>query len=417
MAGPTRRDARHLDRSDPLAAYRDRFLIADPGLTYLDGNSLGRLPLAARDRVQRAVDDEWGAGLVGSWEEWIDLPQRVGELLAPLIGAAPGETTLADSTSVNLYKLAGAALAARPGRDVIVTDRGNFPTDRYVLESLAASRGAEVRYAAADPVRGPTPDTVADCLDDRVALVSLSHVSYRSGAIAPMGPITEAVHAAGALTLWDLSHAVGAVPIDLVGEGADLAVGCTYKYLNGGPGAPAFLWVRSALRDGLLPPVTGWFGHADQFAFAAEFEPAPGIERFLTGTPPILSVAAARAGIEMAVEAGIGAIRAKSLLATGMMLEMYDHHLAPLGVGLGSPRSPERRGGHLAFRHPEGLAISGWLRTERGVVADFRAPDVIRMAPAPLATSFVEAWNGVEALREAVATGAHAGFQPGGSVT
>ena len=417
MAAPTRDDAAALDRSDPLAGFRERFLIADTDLVYLDGNSLGRLPLAARDRVQRAVDDEWGSGLVGSWEEWIDLPQRVGETLAPLIGARPGETTLADSTSVNLYKLAGAALGARPGRNVIVTDEGNFPTDRYVLEGLAARHGAEIRWAATDPVRGPTPAAVADCLDERVALVSLSHVSYRSGAIAPMGSINEAARAAGALTLWDLSHAVGAVPIDLPGTGADLAVGCTYKYLNGGPGAPAFLWVRDDLRPALLPPITGWFGHEDQFAFEPGFAPAAGIERFLTGTPPILSVAGARAGIEMAVEAGIEAIRTKSLLATGMMLEMYDAVLAPLGVGLGSPRSPERRGGHLAFRHPDGLAISGWLRTERGVVADFRAPDVIRMAPAPLATTFVETWDGVEALREALATGGHAGFEPGGSVT
>ncbi len=414
---PTRNDAAALDRDDPLTGYRHRFVVADPSLIYLDGNSLGRLPRTAAARLREVAEEEWGTGLVGSWEHWIDLPQRIGDHLAPLIGARPGETTLADSTSVNLYKLAGAALAARPERRVIVTDAGNFPTDRYVLEGLASQVGGEVRYAATDPVQGPTAAAVEACLDDRVALVSLSHVSYRSGAIADMAAVNHAARAAGALTLWDLSHAVGAVPIDLRGSGTDLAVGCTYKYLNGGPGAPAFLWVRHDLHAGLLPPITGWFGHADQFAFAAGFTPAAGIERFLTGTPPILSAAAAAEGIALVAEAGIEAIRRKSLAATGLMLEAYDAGLAPLGVGLGSPRDPERRGGHLAFLHPDGQAISSWLRRERGVVADFRAPDVVRMAPSPLSSTFVEAWDGVEALREAVATGAHRGAAPGGRVT
>lgn len=397
-----RRFAESLDRADPLSAYRDRFLIRG-GTVYMDGNSLGRMPREVPDLLSRVASLEWGEGLVESWEQWIDLPQRIGAALAPLIGSRPGDVTLADSTSVNLFKLASAALDARPDRPVIVTDAGNFPTDRYVLEGLAATRGRAVRVVPVDPVEGVTTDGVADALGDDVALASFSLVSYRSAALADLAAVTDAVRSSGAMMLWDLSHAAGVVPIDLEGAGAELAVGCTYKYLNGGPGAPAFQYVRADLQGALQQPIRGWFGHADQFAFEPAFRPSPGIERFLVGTPPILSGAAALPGVSMAAEAGIEAIRRKSEAMTAFMIDLHDAVLAPLGVGLGTPRDPSRRGSHVAFEHPDGLGITRWMRRERRVVADFRAPATIRMAASPLSTSFAEIWDAVDALREAAA--------------
>lgn len=405
-----RDDAAALDRSDPLARFRAAFVVADPEVIYMDGNSLGRLPRATIEELARVAEEEWGHDLVASWEHWVDLPQRVGGRLAPLVGGWPDEISLADSTSVNLYKLAGAAVAAKPDRSVIVTDSDNFPTDRYVLEGLAAGSGLELRIIDVDPVAGPTPDSVADAVDETVAVVSFSHVSYRSAAITDMAAVNRIAHDHGAYTLWDLSHAAGSVPVDLNGTGSDLAVGCTYKYLNGGPGAPAFLWVHRDLCDTLHPPIWGWFAHAEQFAFRPDFQPARGLERFLVGTPPILSVAAAGVGIELVASAGIESIRAKSLRQTELMLSLYDDWLAPLDVGLGSLRRPERRGSHLAFRHRDGLAISRWLRAERKVVADFRAPDTLRMAVAPLFTTYVETWDAMDALREAVESGAYRGL-------
>jgi kynureninase len=396
----SRAAAEDLDRSDPLAAFRHRFVI-DEERAYLDGNSLGRLPRAALDAVTH-VTEAWGHGLVESWSDWIDLPQRLGARLSPLIGAEPADVTLSDSTSVNLYKLAAAALDALPNRRVLVTDSDNFPTDRYVLEGLAAARGAEIRFVETDPVTGIDARAVEAAVDDDVALASFSLVSFRSGSFADLAAITDAVRSAGALTLWDLSHAVGSVPIDLSGAGVDLAVGCTYKYLNGGPGAPAFLYVRRALQRALRQPIRGWFGHAEQFAFADEWRPASGIARFLVGTPPILSVAAAAPGIEMVAEAGIEAIRTKSLRATTFLIELYDRFLEPLGVGLGTPREPERRGSHVALEHPEGLGITRWLRSQRRVITDFRAPTTIRLAISPLYTTYREIWDAVEAVREAV---------------
>jgi kynureninase len=394
--------AESLDRTDPLRDVRDRFVASDD-IVYMDGNSLGRMPREIPELLDRVAGHEWAEGLVESWEHWIDLPQRVGALLAPILGAAPEEVTLADSTSVNLYKLASAALAARPGRPVILTDSDNFPTDRYVLEGLAAARGGDVRVLPVDPVRGVTPDGVAAAIRDDVALASFSLVSYRSSAYADAAAVTAAVQSTGAMALWDLSHAVGAVPIDLAAAGVDLAVGCTYKYLNGGPGAPAFQYVRGDLHAELEPSIRGWFGHVDQFAFDPAFRPAPGIERFLVGTPPVLSCAAALPGIAMVAEVGIEAIRAKSTAMTGYMLDLYDAVLAPLGVGLGTPRDPDRRGSHVAFEHPEGLGITRWMRAERRVVADFRAPTTIRLAAAPLYTTYLEIWDAVDALHEAVA--------------
>jgi kynureninase len=417
LSSPTREDARALDRADPLAPFRDRFAIDPGGPIYLDGNSLGRLPKAVLKTAERLIAEEWGRGLVESWESWLDLPQRVGALLAPLLGAAADEVIAADSTSVNLYKLAAAALEALPGRTTIVTDAANFPTDRYILEGLARARGGELRTVPSDPIDGPSPEAIATALDDTVALVSLSHAAYRSAALADVAAINAAARGCGALTLWDLSHSAGAVPIDLTGTGTDLAVGCTYKYLNGGPGAPAFLYVRRDLHDGLTQPIQGWFGHAAQFAFEDSYRPAAGIERFLVGSSPVLALTVAAAGIALVAEAGIGAIRAKSTAATTMLLARYDAVLAPLGVGLGTPRDPERRGSHVALLHPEGLALSRWLRTEAAVIADFRPPDVIRLAVSPLYTSFTEVWDAVEAIRSGLASGGFRRAESGGRVT
>jgi kynureninase len=413
----TRSDAESLDRADPLRGFRERFVVDGAGPLYMDGNSLGRLPRETVEALRRVVADEWGGRLVEAWEQWIDLPSRVGAHLAPLLGAASDEVILADSTSANLHRLAGAVMDAFPARRALVTDAANFPTDRYVLEGLARERRLELRIVDADPVAGPTAGDVAAALDDGVALVCLSHAAYRSAALADMAAIGEAAHRHGALVLWDLSHSAGVVPIDLAGVGADLAVGCTYKYLNGGPGSPAFLFVRRALQGPLRPPLWGWFGHADQFAFEASFRPARGITRFLAGSPPILGLTAAGVGIDLVAEAGIPAIRAKSLAATSMMLDRYDARLAPLGVGLGSPRDPQRRGSHLALLHPEGLALSRWLRAEAGVVADFRPPDTIRLAVSPLYTSYAEAWDAVESIFAALEDGSYRGFAAGGRVT
>ncbi len=400
----SRDEALRADAADPLAAHRDRFAIPDDSLLYLDGNSLGRPPRAALERIGRVAAEDWAAGLVRSWAKWIDWPRRGGDRLAPLLGARPGEVVLADQTSVNLYKLASAAVAARPGRTAIVTDDANFPSDRYVLDGVAAASGLDVRVAASDPTEGTPTEVVADLLDDRVGLVSLSHAAYRSAALTDLAAVTAAAHDRGALVLWDLSHSAGVVPIDLGDAGADLAVGCTYKYLNGGPGAPAFLYVRADLQDELQQPIRGWFGHRDMFAFEPGYRPAAGVDRFTVGTPPILSLVAAEAGIESVAAAGIDAVRAKSVALTELIVDRHDAWLAPLGFTLGSPRDPARRGGHVAIRHSDAEAITT-AAVASGVVADFRSPDSIRLAPSPLYTRFVDVWDACAALRDVVAAG------------
>lgn len=392
--------AEALDRADGLARFRTEFVIDDDGPIYLDGNSLGPLPGAVPAIVERVVREQWGGGLVESWEHWIDLPARVGAIVAGLIGADPSAVTMSDSTSVNLYKLAAAALGARPGRTAIVMVDGEFPTDRYLMGSLAASHGGEVRTASIGSAESPTPDHLESVLGQDTALVVLSAVSYRSAAIADMAGITAAAHDVGAMVLWDLSHAVGSVPVDLASTGADLAVGCTYKYLCGGPGAPAFLYVRPDLHPTLDHPIHGWFGHARQFAFEEGYEPSSGIGRFAVGTPPILSLAAAEPGIALVAAAGIEAIRAKNIAATTLLIDLWEERLAPFGFGLASPRDPARRGSHVALTHPDGLAVSRVLRSERRVITDFRAPDSIRLAVSPLVTRFTEVWDAVEQIRE-----------------
>lgn len=389
-----RQAARSLDRDDPLRSFRDAFVIADPDLVYLDGNSLGRLPRATVDAVRRVVEEEWGGELVLGWDRWLHLGLETGDRLAPLIGAGSGEVAVCDQTSVNLYKLAAAALAATSRTD-IVTDAGNFPSDRYVLESVARSRGGTVRVIDEDP----GPQDVAEALDDSVALVALTHVAYRSGAILDMEAITAAAHRAGALALWDLSHAAGSVPIHLAGCAADLAVGCTYKYLNGGPGSPAFLYVRRALQAQLEQPIAGWFAHADQFAFDTDFRPADDIRRFTVGTPPILSMVGAAEGIALTAGAGIERIRDKSLAMTTRFVAAVDE----LPIELTSPREPERRGSHVTLRHPAGWQISQDLRARR-VIVDFRAPDLIRFGFAPLYNTFAEVEVAAAALADVLGT-------------
>jgi kynureninase len=398
-------DPAALDAADPLATFRDRFAFADPALVYLDGNSLGRLPRATVERLAAVVQEEWGGELIRGWNHWIDQPRQVGDVLATeILGARAGEVIVSDSTTVNFYKLARAALAARPGRRIVVTDRANFPTDRYVLEGLTdagmADGPVQIAWLDPDPVEGPQPDEIAAILDDHpgdVALVTLSHVNYRSAAIADMTAITSLAHAAGALVLWDLSHSAGAIEVDLEGANVDLAVGCTYKFLNGGPGAPAWLYVRNALQGELRNPIQGWFGQRDQFAMGQGYEPRPDIAAWLTGTPGILGLAAAEVGIRLVAEAGIDRIRAKGMALTEYAIALVDERLASRGVTIGSPRDKTRRGAHVAIRHPDARRLTAGL-IDAGVVPDFRAPDSIRFGLSPLTTSFTDVARGIAAL-------------------
>ena len=400
--GPTATiDPAALDAADPLAAFRDRFVPADPGLVYLDGNSLGRLPRATVERLAAVVSEEWGRELIRGWDHWLDEPRRIGDLLATeILGARPGEVIVSDSTTVNFYKLARAALAARVGRRTVVTDRANFPTDRYVLEGLADAGSVEIAWLDPDPIEGPQSADVASVLavhPGDVALVTLSHVNYRSAAIADMAAISRLAHDAGALVLWDLSHSAGSLELDLEAAGVDLAVGCTYKYLNGGPGAPAWLYVRDALQAELRNPIQGWFGQRDQFEMSQGYEPRPDIGAWLTGTPAILGLAAAEAGIRLVAEAGMGRIRAKGIALTEYAIALVDARLASRGVTLGSPRDPARRGAHVAIRHPAARRLTASL-IDVGVIPDFRAPDSIRLGFSPLSTSFTDVARGIDAI-------------------
>lgn len=392
----TRADALALDAADPLADFRERFVVDDPDLVYADGNSLGRRPVRTAAALQELAE-AWGSRLVGGWEDWIGWPGRLGDQLGTaLLGAAEGETLVCDSVTVNLFKLASAALAVRPG--VVVCDPDEFPTDRYVL----ASMGREVVACA------PTPEGVrAACASREVALVAFSLVDYRSGALADMAGVTAVAHEHGALALWDLSHAVGAVEVDLRGAGADLAVGCTYKHLGGGPGAPAFLWVRAEHLGVLTSPIPGWFGAADQFAMGPAYAPAPGIERFLAGTPPIVALAAAEPGVALLAEAGMAAVAAKARALTGLAIALHDQWLAALGFTLGTPRDPWARGAHIALHHPEAWPITRALIERARVLPDFRRPDVVRLGFPALTTSFADVFDACERLRDLVAAGEH----------
>jgi kynureninase len=387
------------DAADPLAGFRERFAIDDPSLIYLDGNSLGRLPLATAERIAEVVRREWGTGLVRSWAHWIGLPSRAGDLLGShLLGAAPGQVLVCDSTTVNLYKLARAALGARPGRGAIVTDDDNFPTDRYVLAGIAAERGAELRMIHTDMDSGVTADAVRAAVDGETALVSLSHVAYRSGALADMAEITGIVHDAGALVLWDLCHSAGSVPVELDTCGADLAVGCTYKYLNAGPGAPAFLYVSRRLHNALRQPIQGWFGQREQFQMGPDYDPVPGIGRFLTGTPDIAGTAAVEEGARLLADAGMHRLRDKGMRLTDYLIALADAWLAPLGCAVASPRDPARRGSHVCLRHPEAWRI-GQALIHEGVIGDYRTPDRLRLGPTPITTRYTDIWDAMDAAR------------------
>ena len=400
----SRERAAELDAQDPLAAFRARF--AGPGeLVYLDGNSLGRLPLATAERIATVVRDEWGTGLIGSWEHWIGLPARVGDLLGEhLLGAAPGQVTVSDSTTVNLYKLACAGLDARPGRRVIVTDDDNFPTDRYVFQAIAAQRGCELRMIHTDMDSGLDEAALRAAVDSGTAVVSLSHVAYRSAALADMARITDLVHASGAVMLWDLCHSAGSVPVHLDECGADLAVGCTYKYLNAGPGAPAFLYVRRDLQDRLRQPIWGWMGQRNLFEMGPGYDPVPGIERFTTGTPQVVGIVAVEEGARLLAEAGIGRLRDKGVQLTEYLITLADAWLAPLGCSLASPRDPARRGSHVTLHHPQAQRLCRAL-ADRGVVTDYRMPDRVRYGLAPVNTRFTDVWDAMAETRRILETG------------
>jgi kynureninase len=403
---PASRTAAQLDAADPLSRFRDRFVGAATDLVYFDGNSLGRPVAATAERLAGFVRDEWGGRLIRGWDEqWMDLPTTLGDDLARIcLGAAPGQTAIGDSTTVWLYKLMRAAVdhAVRtdPARTEIVIDTDNFPTDRYVAEGVAAERGLTLRWIEVDTSEGVTADQLRDAVGERTALVVLCHVAYRSAWLAPAPELTRIAHEAGALVLWDLCHAAGSVPVALDEWDADLAVGCTYKYLNGGPGSPAFGYVNARLQDDLTQPIQGWMGHADPFLMGPGYTPAPGIRRFLSGTPPILGMVAVQSMLELVEEAGIEAIRAKSVALTSYAVELADATLPE--VTLASPRDPELRGGHVTLHHDRMREVTARL-WERDVIPDYRDPGGLRIGLSPLSTSFDEVERGMDAVRVALA--------------
>ena len=399
----TELDPAPLDAADELAAFRDEFVTDE--VIYLDGNSLGRLPRSTPSLIASTVTEEWGEGLVGSWRRWLDLPRQVGDRLAPIVGAVAGEVLITDQTTLNLYKLAHAGLADSGRRDIL-SSASNFPSDLYVLASVAESLGGRLRLL---PAGRETARAVSEAAGPDVGLVALSHVDYRTGALADLVGITAAAHDGGALALWDLSHSAGVVPVELRGAGADFAVGCTYKYLNGGPGAPAFLYVRSELHETLEQPIPGWFGHDDQFGFEPAYRPAAGIARFAVGTPPILSLRGTEAGVAITARAGVASIRRKSVGLTAYLIELFDTRLAPLGFTLETPRRPADRGGHVAISHRAAWQITQAL-IDRDVVPDFRHPDVIRLGPAPLYTRYRDIRRAVSIIEDVVDTGAYQSY-------
>ncbi|WDA42127.1 kynureninase [Erythrobacter sp. BLCC-B19] len=387
--------AADFDAADPLAGYRERFTLPE-GVIYLDGNSLGALPKATPARLQAVIEGEWGEGLIRSWNDagWFDMAGRVGGKIAPLIGAQPHEVIACDSTSVNLFKLIAAALAMRPGRKVVLSEPGNFPTDLYMIAGLEAQGLATRRLAERD--------RLAEALGDDVALLMLTHAHYKTGALHDMAALTRAAHEAGALVLWDLSHSTGALPVDLNGVDADFAVGCGYKYLCGGPGAPAFAFVAERHHAALQQPLTGWFGHAAPFAFSDDYAGAPGIERLQCGTPPVLGLAALEVGVDLIAEIGVGRLYAKSQALSEFFLESLMAH--DVTLELVSPPRASDRGSQLSFRHPEAYAICQAL-IARGVIGDFRAPDVLRLGFAPAYLSFANMAAAARHLAEVLASG------------
>jgi kynureninase len=408
---PTRADCIALDAADPLAPLRAQFDIpAD--VIYLDGNSLGVLPRATAARLQQVVTQEWGTDLIRSWNSagWVTLAQRLGDQIAPLVGVGAGELLVGDSTSVNLYKVLSAALALvkvdAPQRKRIVSERSNFPTDLYIADTLAREQGFELQLIEADALPA--------CLDESLAVLMLTQVNYRTGRMHDMAGVTRAAHAAGALVVWDLAHSAGAVPVDLTAADADFAVGCGYKYLNGGPGAPAFVWAHPRHtqrmdREGARQPLSGWFGHAAPFEFTPEFRPAAGIQRFACGTPPVLSMSALECGLEvfgaLAAHGGMPALRRKSLALTEIFIALVEAHCGGHGLTLVTPREAGQRGSQVSFAHADaGYPVMQAL-IARGVIGDFRAPDILRFGFTPLYTRFVDVWDAAEHLRQVLQSG------------
>ena len=405
----TLQDCRALDAQDPLRSLRDLFTLPE-GVIYLDGNSLGPLPKAAPDRIARAVRQEWGEGLIRSWNDagWFDLPRRLGDRIATLVGAKPGEVVATDSTSINLYKVLSAALSIaaaddQPARRIVLSERSNFPTDNYIAEALCKERGCTLRLLDEEQIAG--------ALDDRTAVLMLTHVNYRTGAMHDMRALTRAAHAAGALAVWDLAHSAGAVEVDLHGADADFAVGCGYKYLNGGPGAPAFVWVHPRHADRCWQPLSGWWGHAAPFAFTPDYQPATGIARYLCGTQPILSMTALECGLDTLLAAqplgGMPALRRKSLALTDLFIALVQDRCAGHGLGLATPRAHAQRGSQVCLTRESGAHAIVQALIARGVIGDFRAgqPDILRFGMTPLYLRFEDVWHAVDHLREVLATG------------
>ncbi|RYF14935.1 MAG: kynureninase [Comamonadaceae bacterium] len=399
---------RALDAQDPLHPLRELFTLPE-GVIYLDGNSLGPLPKSAPERVAKAVREEWGEGLIRSWNTagWFEMPQRLGDKIGALIGAGPGEVVATDTTSVNLFKVlsAGASIVAAdaPQRRVILSERSNFPTDLYIAEGLCRERGFELRLLE--------PEEIAGALDERTAILMLTHVNYRTGAMHDMAAVTRAAHAAGVLVVWDLAHSAGAVEVDLRGADADFAVGCGYKYLNGGPGAPAFVWVHPRHADRFWQPLSGWWGHAAPFAFTPEYRPAPGIARYLCGTQTVLGMTALECGLDTMLAAqplgGMAALRRKSLALTDLFIALVEERCAGYGLGLATPREHARRGSQVCLTREEGAYAIVQALIARGVIGDFRAgrPDILRFGFTPLYLGFEDTWNAVQHLRQVLETG------------
>jgi kynureninase len=399
--------ARELDLSDPLARFRQQFVIRDPSLIYLDGNSLGRLPVKAAEAIERSVREQWGEQLIRSWNlEWYTQSARLGRMIAGIIGAQPDEVIVSDSTSVNLYKLACGALRIMEGRTEIISDDMNFPSDLYILEGLIRQMGGQHKLKLVKSPHGISTDMsgLARMISRRTALVTLSHVTYKSAFLYDMKQVTDLAHEQGALVLWDLSHSAGVVPVQLEQSGADLAVGCTYKYLNGGPGSPAYLYVRRALQERLENPIQGWFGEKNPFEFQVQFRKSEGIRKFLTGTPPVISSAGLAPALSMIQEAGVGPIREKSMTQTGYVCSLAQQWLYGEGMQTGSPEQPEQRGSHITLKHPEAYRISRALIDpavgDFVVIPDFREPDNLRFGFSPLYTSYEEIYHAMRMLRD-----------------
>lgn len=398
--------AKELDSGDKLKHFRQKFVIDDPNLIYFDGNSLGMLPADTPELIQDVIAKEWGNNLIRSWNEgWYERSQEIAAKLAPLIGAQPNEVIIADSTSVNLFKLVYAAMQFQRGKRAIVSDELNFPSDIYILQGLVKLFGEkhELRIARSHDNMSVSKNEIGEKLKDDTALLTLSHVAFKSSFMYDMKEITHLAHEKGALVLWDLSHSVGAVPVKLNDSDADMAIGCTYKYLNGGPGSIAFLYVRKDMQDKLVSPIWGWFGQKDPFNFRLDYEPAEGIQRFLAGTPPILSLSAIEPALDIILEAGIENLRAKSLTQSRYLIELYKYFLEPLGFSLGSPLNDEMRGSHVSVRHPEAYRICKALIDPKtggkSVIPDFREPDNIRLGITPLYNSYMDIYEAVMQIK------------------